>query len=68
MVRTIESLRDTDRRLDQTLEQSRKIFANVGSVLSEAGAKFVRDALQAELLRADSAPRAPAAVIPSAAL
>lgn len=68
MLRTIDRLRDTDRRLEQTLEQSRKIFANVGSVLSEAGAKFVRDALQAELLRTDNASRTPAVVILSAAL
>lgn len=56
MERQIEMLRDTDRRMDETLERSRKIFANVSAVLSEAGAQFVRNALAAELHRVEGTP------------
>ena len=58
MERQIELLRDTDRRMDETLERSRKIFANVSAVLSEAGAQFVRNALAAEFHRVEGAPPA----------
>lgn len=65
MLRQIELLRATDRRVDETLERSQKIFANVSAVLSEAGARFVRNALAAELHGVESTPQAATSITSS---